>query len=81
MRIGAKEKQAPRLICYCFGHTEEEIEAEYRVHGKTTIPDRIRTEIASGTCECEFRNPTGKCCLGDVALAARRIQQAQKVER
>ncbi|GIX07573.1 MAG: hypothetical protein KatS3mg115_1976 [Candidatus Poribacteria bacterium] len=73
LRFGFKEKKGPRLVCYCFGHTEEEIEAELRVHGKTTVPERIRAEIAAGTCECEFRNPRGKCCLGEVTAAAKRL--------
>jgi hypothetical protein len=75
VRVGAKETQSPHLVCYCFGHTEEAIEADFRVHGKTTIPDRIRAEIAAGTCECEFRNPSGKCCLGGVMQAAKRAQR------
>jgi hypothetical protein len=76
VRVGAKEEQAPRLICYCFGHTEEAMEAEFRVHAKTTIPDRIRAEIAAGTCECEFRNPAGRCCLGEVAKTMNRLRRA-----
>jgi len=76
VRVGAKETQAPHLVCYCFGHTEEAIEAELRVHGKTTIPERIRAEIAAGTCECEFRNPAGRCCLGNVAQAVKRLSGA-----
>lgn len=46
VRVGVKEVQAPHLVCYCFSHTEEAVEAEIRVHGRTPIPDRIRTEIA-----------------------------------
>jgi hypothetical protein len=73
-RIGVKEAQAPHLVCYCFGQTEEAIEADFRIHQKTRIRERIRAEIAAGTCECEFRNPAGRCCLGDVTQAVRRAE-------
>jgi hypothetical protein len=73
IRIGVKEERAPHLVCYCFGHTEEAIEAEIRIHDKTTIPERIRAEIEAGTCECEFRNPAGRCCLGEVTQTMKRL--------
>lgn len=73
-RIGVKENQGPRLVCYCFGQTEEAIEADFRIHRETSIPARIRAEIAAETCECEFRNPAGRCCLGDVAQAVKRAE-------
>lgn len=76
VRVGAKETQSPHLVCYCFSHTAEAIEAELRFHGKTTIPDRIRAEIAAGNCECKIKNPRGKCCLGEVMNAVKRIQIA-----
>jgi hypothetical protein len=81
VRFGMKEEKGPRLVCYCFGHTEEAIEAELRVHGKTTIPERIRAEITANTCECEMRNPKGRCCLGDVAQAMKRISTHRKGAR
>lgn len=76
VRIGAKETQTPHLVCYCFFHTEEAVEAEIRIHGKTTIPDRIRAEIDAGTCECKVRNPRGKCCLGEVMRVVKKYEAA-----
>lgn len=49
VRIGVKEERAPHLVCYCFGHTEEAMEAELRIHGKTSIPERIRAVIPDAT--------------------------------
>ena len=36
VRVGLKEREAPRPLCYCFGHSVESIEAEWRATGRTT---------------------------------------------
>jgi hypothetical protein len=74
VRVGYKEREGPYLVCYCFGHTVEEIEAQLRESGKTTVPERIKAEIRAGRCACEVKNPQGTCCLGNVNRA---IQEAQ----
>ncbi len=41
-----------------------------RSTGKSTVAERITTEVKAGHCACEVKNPSGKCCLGDVTRAA-----------
>ncbi len=54
------------LLCYCFGHSVEDVEEELARTGSTTVVERIRSEIKAGNCACESRNPSGRCCLGEV---------------
>jgi hypothetical protein len=66
VRVGAKEIEDPLLVCYCFGFTRQDIWDEIRSAGKSTVAKRITAEVEAGRCACEVRNPSGKCCLGDV---------------
>ena len=68
-RVGLKEKEAPRPVCYCFGHTVEDIHAEIRETGKSTVGREITDKIEASLCHCEDANPEGRCCLGNVAAA------------
>src|SRR5260370_26773328 len=70
VRVGAKEKAGSIPVCYCFGFTREDIENEIAETGRSTVADRIKTEVNAGKCACEVKNPSGKCCLGDVARTA-----------
>lgn len=63
------------LVCYCFLHTEDDMALEMERTGETTIPARIRARIDAGDCACEVRNPSGRCCLGQVERAAERIRE------
>jgi hypothetical protein len=69
VRVGIKETQAPIPICYCFGHTVESARAEIEATGKSTVAARITREIRAGNCACEVKNPSGRCCLGEVNKA------------
>jgi len=71
VRVGAKETADPIPICYCFGFTRQDIWGEIRSTGKSGVAGRITTEVEAGRCACEVKNPTGKCCLGEVARAAK----------
>lgn len=66
VRIGQKEKKAPRPVCYCFGHTVEEIEDEVAKTGSSRAPDEIVEKCRQGLDRCEETNPKGSCCQGDV---------------
>jgi len=66
VRVGSKETADPIPICYCFGFTRKDIRKEIGETGRSTIPNRIKTEVKAGNCACEVKNPSGKCCLGDV---------------
>lgn len=66
VRVGVKEVSPPRPICYCFGHSVEEIFDEVERAGKSKVVDEITRRIKEVGCTCETRNPAGSCCLGTV---------------
>src|SRR5260370_26415796 len=61
----------PIPICYCFGFTRQDIWEEIRSTGKSTVAKRITAEVEAGRCAYEIKNPSGKCCLGDVTRTAK----------
>lgn len=66
VRVGLKEAEAPRPVCYCFGYSVESIHDEIRRTGKSTAAADIGARIKAGLCACEVKNPEGVCCLGRV---------------
>ncbi len=70
VRVGAKETADPIPVCYCFGFTRKDIQNEIAETGRSTVAERIKTEVNAGNCACEVKNPSGKCCLGDVTRTA-----------
>lgn len=79
VRVGFKAAEAPQLVCYCFEHTREDIQREYRQQGESLIEASIREQVSQGACSCEVKNPTGRCCLGDVRAAYRELAIPQGV--
>jgi hypothetical protein len=77
VRVGAKEESDPIPVCYCFGFTRKDIEDEIAETGGSTAADRITAEVTAGRCACEVKNPSGKCCLGNVT----RITQNRRRNR
>jgi len=75
VRVGLKEERDPIPVCYCFGVARRDIADEVQRTGKSTIAERIKAEVKAGNCACEVKNPSGKCCLGDVTRA---VQEAEK---
>ena len=70
VRVGLKEEHDPIPICYCFGVTRKDIWDEIDRTGAATALRRIKSEVQAGNCACEVKNPSGKCCLGNVTRAA-----------
>jgi CopZ-like zinc binding protein len=70
VRVGVKETADPIPVCYCFGFTRKDIENEIAAKGRSTVAERISAEVSRGNCACEVKNPSGKCCLGDVSRIA-----------
>ena len=66
VRVGVKEMAEPIPVCYCFGFTRKDIQDEIAETGRSTIAERISAEVKAGNCACEVKNPSGKCCLGNV---------------
>ncbi len=48
-----------RLICYCFGYTEEDLCQDVLRHGRSQIMARIIAEKKEGHCRCAETNPSG----------------------
>lgn len=75
VRVGAEESE-PIPVCYCFGFTRKDIENGIAEVGRLTVAERISAEVKRGNCACEVKNPSGKCCLGDVLRIARNHMHA-----
>jgi hypothetical protein len=60
------EDDPPHPVCYCFGYTKENIAEEIEKTGESTVVDWITERVQADECACEYKNPTGQCCLGDV---------------
>ena len=80
VRVGLKETPSPIPLCYCFGHTAESVREEILTTGRSTVAERITAEVQAGNCSCEVKNPSGKCCLGDVNRAVHQIQKELQPE-
>lgn len=81
-----KEPHNPNVpICYCFGHTPGAIRKEFETTGRTSAADDIDAGIRAGQCACDWRNPQGDCCLGNVYRLIKEIssqddEQSQEPE-
>ena len=73
VRVGLKEREDPITLCYCFGFDEADAREEIRATGQCSIPQRIGALIRRGMCACVERNPSGKCCLGEVKRTVERL--------
>jgi len=71
VRVRAKDESDAIPVCYCFGFTRKDIEDEIAAAGRSTVAERISAEVKQGNCACEVKNPSGKCCLGDVMRIVR----------
>ena len=71
VRVGAKETEDPLPVCYCFGFSRCDIWDEIQSTGKSTVAERITAEVEAGRCACEVKNPSGRCCLGDIVRSVK----------
>ncbi len=55
-----KQQVQNALVCYCFGHTRDDLEQHPQ------LEESIRAHTRANRCGCEVRNPQGGCCLGNV---------------
>lgn len=71
VRVYQKEPHADDvLICYCFQHTAGAV----RGSSGQAIVDDINAGIAAGQCACDWRNPQGNCCLGNVRALLKSLE-------
>jgi hypothetical protein len=71
VRPGFKHGAAPHLVCYCFGHSYEDVRADVAATGTSDIAERITLAMADQGCWCKTKNPTGRCCLAEVTRVIR----------
>lgn len=57
--VGIKSRQANDLVCYCFDVTFADAEKDPQIKEFVTEQTKLKR------CDCENRNPSGKCCLKD----------------
>lgn len=75
-RVYQKEPDVEDVfVCYCFRHTVGEVQTA-SPEERLAILDDINAGIKAGQCACDWRNPQGSCCLGNVREA---IKQAEKL--
>ncbi len=50
-----------KLVCYCFGYSEEDIIRDVREgKGTSAILARIQKEKKKGACNCKHNHPEGR---------------------
>ena len=79
VRVGAKTNTDPIPVCYCFGFSRKDIQDEIAETGHSTVAERISAEVKAGNCACEVKNPSGKCCLGDIMLTIKEAKRSRKL--
>lgn len=57
----AKQATADALVCHCFGVTVSDTQCN------PTARDFVFAQTRDRQCACEVRNPSGRCCLADLA--------------
>ena len=63
------------LVCYCFLYRKSDIARQLSETGETDVFQSIKDEVQAGNCACEVRNPSGRCCLGEVQEAIRSLER------
>jgi len=60
--VGQKSRAADRHICYCFDIRMTDLLTE---DNKLKLRSFVLAQTKTSTCDCEIRNPSGRCCLKD----------------
>lgn len=62
LTVSQKSRASDRHICYCFDiRLTDLLSGNNSVKLKSFVTEKTR----SSTCDCEIRNPSGRCCLKD----------------
>jgi hypothetical protein len=62
------------LICYCFQHTLGYIRQQFAQSTHTILINDINAGIQARQCACDWRNPQGNCCLGNVLQFVKHLE-------
>ena len=60
--VGQKSSTMDKIICYCFDVKASDIASREALNNSKAF---VINQTKSSTCDCEIRNPSGKCCLKD----------------
>ena len=52
--------QPDELVCFCFGYSRQDIEADFIQHHRSLIQEKIAAEKKAGGCDCAHKNPKGR---------------------
>ena len=58
--VGVKSTSADRPVCYCFDVSQRDLDTQAE-----TCRDYVIEKTRAASCDCEIRNPSGRCCLRD----------------
>lgn len=72
-KVTVKEKEDPLPLCYCFNFFRHDLEREIRERGRTTVPEFVNAQVKAGNCFCEYTNPQGSCCLGNINASVKAL--------
>ncbi len=75
-RVFQKEPNSNTVpVCYCFRYTAGEIREN--AGNARQIVDAINVGIQAGQCACDWRNPQGDCCLGNVLALEKKTMRTK----
>lgn len=60
--VGQKSTAPDKPICYCFDIRLTDILTQPHAAG---LKSYVTAHTGNAVCDCEIRNPSGKCCLRD----------------
>ena len=66
VKVLAKDISEDVPVCYCFGWTRHRIKNRLQEPGASNPATEISRDVRAGKCSCDIKNPTGRCCLGDI---------------
>lgn len=65
MPVGQKSVSPQRMLCYCFDISAQQVMDELQQSGHSPSKAFVVEKTKAGLCDCEIRNPSGRCCLKD----------------
>lgn len=74
VRLGLKETEGTRPVCYCFNHSVESLAAEWKEKGCVSAVMEVMAKVRAGECHCEELNPQGTCCLPELRRTVLSLQ-------
>jgi hypothetical protein len=64
-QLRAFKPHRQKMLCYCFDISESLYLSALESEASESIKAFVVQQTKSGTCACEVRNPSGRCCLAD----------------